>query len=150
MSRKDRCKQGAGEMRKYQGQKVLYFDYPAMMLANPIRWLIYLVLVFAFGFGLVLYGLWWFECYAKRLLLTEDEVVYIKGVFNTSTTEIRLSDIRSVEVDQSFWGRLVGIGSIKIASAGSDGWEIEINGLPQPTKVRRIINEGRHGTTSSD
>jgi len=137
-------------MKKYQGQKVLYFDYPAMLLANPIRWIIYLALVFAFGFGLILYCLWWFEAYAKRLILTEDEAIYVKGVFNTSTTEIRLTDIRSVEVDQSFWGKLVGIGAIKIASAGSDGWEIEINGLPQPNKILRIINERRHGTTTND
>lgn len=137
-------------MKRYQGQKVLYFDYPAMFLSNPIRWVICLVLVFALGFGLVLYAIWWFEVYAKRLILTEEEAIFIKGVLNTSTTEIRLADIRSVEVDQSFWGRLVGIGSIKIASAGSDGWEIEINGLPQPNKVRRIINAGRHGNTSND
>lgn len=137
-------------MRKYQGQKVLYFNYPAMFLSNPIRWVFYLLLVFALGFGLILYALWWFEAFSKRLVLTEEEAIFIKGVLNTSTTEIRLSDIRAVEVDQSFWGKLVGIGAVRIASAGSDGWEIEINGLPQPNKVRRIINSGRHGSNSND
>ena len=137
-------------MRRYQGQKVRYFDYPAMFLADPLRWLIYLVLVFAFGAGLVLFGIWWFRVYGRRLVLTEDEAVFIRGVFNTSTTEIRIADIRSVEVDQTFWEKLMNIGSVKIASAGSDGWEIEIPGLPHPARVRRIINEGRHGTTSND
>ena len=137
-------------MRKYHGQKVLYFDYPAMFQADPIRWLLYLVLVFALGAGLVLYARWWFQVYSRRLVLTEDEAIFIKGVFNTSTTEIRLGDIRSVEVDQSFWGKIMNIGSLKIASAGSDGWEIEINGLPRPGKVRRIINEGRHRQSSDD
>jgi len=137
-------------LRKYQGQKVRYFNYPAMFQADPLRWLVYLLLVFALGAGLVLYGLWWFRVYGKRLVLTDEEAVYIKGVFNTSTTEIRLADIRSVEVDQSFWQKLMNIGTVRIASAGSDGWEIEIEGLPNPAKVRRIINEGRHGANSDD
>jgi len=137
-------------MRKYQGQKVLYFNYPAMFQADPLRWLFYLVLVFALGAGLVLYAMWWFRVYGKRLVLTDDEAVYVKGVFNTSTTEIRLADIRSVEVDQSFWDKIMNIGTVRIASAGSDGWEIEIDGLPSPSNVRRIINEGRHGSSSDD
>lgn len=137
-------------MRRYQGQKVRYFNYPAMFQADPLRWLLYLILIPVLGAGLVLFGRWWFKVYGERLVLTEEEAVFIRGVFNTSLTEIRLSDIRAVEVVQTFWQKLMGIGTVRIASAGSDGWEIDIRGLPNPTKVRRIINEGRHGTNTDD
>lgn len=137
-------------MKRYHGQKVQYFSYPSMFRSQPWRYLFHLLLFPVFLVGLFLFVRWWFASYSDRLVLTNDEVAYIKGVFNTSLTEVRLSDIRAVEVEQSFWGKLVDIGTVRIASAGSDGWEIDIAGLPSPGKVRRIINEGRHATGDSD
>jgi len=126
------------------------FSFPAIFGNEALRWLISFLILGVAGVGLVLFVAWWFRVYARRLVLTLEEAIFIKGVFNTSLTEIRLSDIRAVEVEQSFWDKLMGIGTIRIASAGSDGWEIEIKGLPNPAKVRRIINQGRHGTNSDD
>jgi len=168
-------------MRRYHGQKVLYFSFPSMFRTDPVRWLLYFILILAAGagvlaygrlpepfteapynwgiflaivltagFGLALYTRWWFKNYGSRLVLTQEEATFIKGVFNTSMTEIRIADIRAVEVDQRFFEKLVGIGTIRIASAGSDGWEIDISGMPSPAKVRNIINAGRHGSNSDD
>ncbi len=137
-------------MRRYQGSKVLYFSFPSMFRNDPARWLLYFILIPALGAGLVLMVRWWFKNYGNRLVLTAEEATYIKGVFNTSMTEIRIADIRAVEVHQQFWEKMVGIGTIRIASAGSDGWEIDIQGMPSPGKIRHIINEGRHGASSDD
>lgn len=129
--------------------KVLYFGYPAQFWADPFRWILYLI-TGPFLVGLVLFVRWWYRNYTTRLRLTEDEVVFYRGVFNVKTTEIRIADIRAVEVDQTFWERLTGIGTVRIASAGSDGWEIDVAGMPNPKKIRRIINEGRHEANSND
>ncbi len=126
------------------------FRFPDFFDSAPLKWLPFILVLGPGAAGAALFARWWFDVYGKRLLLTSDEAIFIKGVFNTSMTEIRLSDIRAVEVDQTFWDKLMGIGAIRIASAGSDGWEIEIKGLPNPAKVRRIINEGRHGANSDD
>jgi len=128
----------------------LYSRLPLTFHEDPYRWGSYLVIAASAGFGIALFVRWWFKNYGNRLVLTQEEATYIKGVFNTSMTEIRIADIRAVEVDQRFWEKMVGIGTIRIASAGSDGWEIDIGGMPNPTKVRSIINTGRHGTGSDD
>lgn len=135
-------------MAQANPNKVLYFGYPVMFWASPLRWTLYLI-TGPFIIGLVLYFRWWFRCYSTRLRLTSDEVVFYRGVFNVTTTEVRIADIRAVEVDQTLWGRMTGIGTIRIASAGSDGWEINVDAMPNPKKIRRIINEGRHAASAN-
>ncbi len=132
-----------------QNPKILYFGYPAMFWAEPPRWLLYLI-TGPLLVGLVLFFRWWFKNYTTRLRLTEDEVIFYRGVFSVKTTEIRIADIRAVEIDQSFWERMTGIGTVRIASAGSDGWEIDVKAMPNPKKIRRIINDGRHEANSND
>ncbi len=132
-----------------RSSKVRYFGYPAMFWAEPWRWIFYLITA-PFLIGFVLFFRWWFRSYSERLRLTDDEVIFYRGVFNVKTTEIRIADIRAVEVEQSFWERLTGLGTVRIASAGSDGWEIDVKDMPNPKKIRRIINEGRHEANSTD
>lgn len=85
---------------------------------------------------------WLYALYRRYDLLlevTEDEVHLERGVFSRSATEIRLRDIKSVEVFQTLMQRLLGVGRIRLATAGTEGWEIEAEGLLDPEGIRELI-----------
>lgn len=72
------------------------------------------------------------------LRVYEDRVHFQKGFFGRETKDIFISDIRGVEVRQSFFQRLAGIGEVVIDTAGSDD-EIVAGGLPDPKGIRDLI-----------
>lgn len=122
-----------------------------MFREYPGRFLLYVLLIPVLGFGLYLLIRWWIKNYSTRLSLTETVVIFVQGIFNTRRTEVRMADIRTVHVEQNFKERILNTGSIMISSAGSDGYEIEVHGMPNPTKVRRLIDQFRiSGGGSSD
>ena len=125
------------------GRKVLYHSHPRMFRERPGQFLLYVLLIPALGFGLYLLVRWWIKNYSTRLEITESVVIYIQGIFNTKRTEVRMSDIRTVHIEQSFKERILRTGSIMISSAGSDGYEVEIHGMPNPSKIRRLIDQHR-------
>jgi len=53
--------------------------------------------------------------------------------------EIKYSSIRTVEVWQSWLGRLIGYGDLVIASGGSQGFDIELSGVSDPDSAASII-----------
>ncbi len=121
-----------------------------MFREHPVRFIAYLLMIPLLLYGLYLMIRWWLDNYSTRLVLTDDLVVLTRGIFNTRVTEIRMTDIRSVRIDQRFIEHLLRVGTIQIASAGSDGYEITISGMPNPSKVQLIINERRVAGGGSD
>lgn len=135
-------------MAKKKAEKILYRGHGAMLRQDPIRWLFYFLLCFVLV-GFYFFFRWWWKSFSTRIRLTESRIIKTSGVLNTTETSLNIRDVRALEVDQLWWQKILGIGSVKIASAGSDGWEIEIDGLPSPNRVKHIINAGR-GSGSDD
>lgn len=129
-------------------ERVVYRGHGAMFRQDPLRWLLYFLLCFVLV-GFWFFAAWWWKSFGKRIKLTESRIVMTVGVLNTSQTTINIRDVRAMEVDQLWWQKIFDIGSVKVASAGSDGWEIEIDGLPSPNKFKRIVDSGR-GRGSDD
>jgi uncharacterized membrane protein YdbT with pleckstrin-like domain len=62
-----------------------------------------------------------------------------RGIFSKCYQDYTLRDIRSIDVDQSFFNRLVGIGHITIStSATAEASEI-IRSIPDPQGLRDLI-----------
>ena len=53
-------------------------------------------------------------------------------------------NVRNIQVRQSFLQRMFNVGWIGISSAGQSGVEIEVNGIPDPERVKEIIDEHRN------
>ncbi len=53
-------------------------------------------------------------------------------------TEIELSSIRTVKIDQSLLDRMLDVGTLRIYTAG-DTPELEMKGLPEPAKLREVL-----------
>ena len=116
---------------------VLYEDHPAMFRNNPLGFLLAVLLV-PVGIGIVILVVWHLKSKASRLQVTEDEVLYEKGLLSKERSEIAISSVRTVRVSQSFLNRLFGTGTVELYTAG-DNPEIVAVGMPNPNRVRELV-----------
>ena|SRR5690554_4047160 len=117
---------------------VRYSSNPAMFKNNPLGFIIAVVLIPAFGLGILILLWWYLQTRASKLTVTDTEIIYDKGLLNKEHSEISISRIRAIRVNQSFFDRIFGVGQISIYTAG-DNPEIVAKGMPDPNSVRELI-----------
>ena len=61
-----------------------------------------------------------------------DRVSVEEGFWSKESSEFFIKDIRSIEVHQGVWGRIVGIGDVSISTAASVDAAEEAHGVAQP------------------
>lgn len=116
----------------------LYSEHPVMFKNNPLGFIITLLLIPVFGIGLIILLVWHLQNKASKLTVTENEVLYEKGLLSKNRCEISISGVRTVRIQQSFLNRIFGTGTIELYTAG-DRPEITAKGMPDPNKVRELI-----------
>lgn len=91
--------------------------------------------------ALLIIGGWKIQRFGDSIRITTKRIIDKKGIFSRNTSEIRIRDIRHLEIRQTFWQRLWSIGDLEISTAASDdGIEIDMSNCPDPSKLQRIIN----------
>jgi uncharacterized membrane protein YdbT with pleckstrin-like domain len=75
--------------------------------------------------------------------LTSDRLIERRGLIARHRREMELADVRSIEVDCSFWQRLFGIGNVMIASAASADFMIKLWDVPDPERVAEMLRQAR-------
>ena len=121
-------------------EKVLYDTNPSMFRNRPILFLISLIT----GVGIILILLpWWLLASNTRLTVTNERVTFKTGILAKNIREIFLSDIRSIQIDQTFQQRIFNTGKVEISSSATADAEISISGIPNPYEVKRLIDEYR-------
>lgn len=75
--------------------------------------------------------------------VTSDRLIERRGFLYSHRREMELADIRSVEVDQRFLQRIVGLGDITIASAASADYSIHLNNIRNPEAAADLIRQAR-------
>ncbi len=139
---------------------------PAMLRAHPFRFLILaLVLLGGLGAGiffmffmtpintpvaiggfalaavaLVLLGVWKVHTLSEGLRITTKRTVETKGLLSKSTSEILHADIRNIQVEQTFLDRVWNVGFLSLASSAESQDVVEMRDVPNPAKVRSIID----------
>jgi len=83
---------------------------------------------------------WWIQSLSAALEVTNKRTVARRGLLSRSTSEVVHDNIRNVQIEQSFWQRVWNVGSIGISSSGQDGIEIQMEHVPQPRRVKEIID----------
>jgi uncharacterized membrane protein YdbT with pleckstrin-like domain len=116
-----------------------YSAHPAMFRNNPLGFALAVVLCFVLV-GFVILFVWWLQCQATTLTVTQERTILRKGLLSKSTTEVWHEDVRNVQISQGLLQRLLGVGTVGISSAGQSGVEILAVGIPEPENVRRIID----------
>ncbi len=81
----------------------------------------------------------WFRRASTVLRVYPDRITIERGIFSKCYQDYNPRDIRSIDVDQSFLNRVVGIGDITISTAATaEGTEV-IRSIPDPICLRELI-----------
>ncbi len=75
--------------------------------------------------------------------VTTSRFVQKTGLFSLTTNEIALPNIEGVRVTQTFWGRILGFGHLRIEGTGVDA--IVIPDIADPVGFRRAIETAKEG-----
>jgi len=99
-----------------------------------------------------LIGIWIFIVMMIRRWTTEIGVtthrfVEKTGLFNLKTNEIALQNIEGVRVEQSFWGRLLGYGHLRIEGTGVDA--VVIPDIADPIRFRAALETAKEAMRKS-
>jgi membrane protein YdbS with pleckstrin-like domain len=73
------------------------------------------------------------------LRIYPQRVTVERGIFSKCYQDFNPQDIRSIDVDQSFFQRLVGIGDLTLSTAATVEAAEELKSIPDPKGVRDLI-----------
>lgn len=148
-------------------EEILYDSVPSMVLNRPISYLacIIAIIIGIYSFitwfnqentfyiivgmiagiiGLTIFFSWWLTVINTRLTITEKRLTLREGILSKNIHEVYISDIRSVQVQQTLLERILGTGTVEVSGAATVEAEIRINGIPNAYKVKECIDKHRH------
>ncbi|WP_374515380.1 PH domain-containing protein [Niveibacterium sp.] len=100
-----------------------------------------LLLLPAFGIGLIFWVVAWVRSRSTELAITNKRVIAKFGFIRRRTVEINLARVESIQVDQSIAGRMLNFGSLLIAGAGEA--QAPIPHIADPMQFRRKFMEAQ-------
>lgn len=118
----------------------LHFDESPSMFRTRPGWFLFWCILTPVLLGIIVLLIWHFNLSKTRLTIVGNRVLFKSGVVSTRESEIRIQDVRDVEITRTFGQRMLGTGTLALSTSGESGMEIEISGLSQPERVREIIN----------
>ena len=74
--------------------------------------------------------------------VTNKRVIHKHGIISRVTDEIRLSAIESIQIQQSFCGRLFGYGDVIVAGRGHG--EVVIRWIVDPLEAKKLIENSEY------
>lgn len=77
---------------------------------------------------------------SSSLEVTNKRTVLRHGFLSRSSSEVLHDHVRNIEIDQTFMQRVMRVGKIGVSSSGQDGIEVQIERIPNPRKIRDIID----------
>lgn len=84
---------------------------------------------------------------ASEFAVTNRRVMIKVGLIQRRTLELNLSKVESIEVEQSFWGRILGFGSIEVIGTG--GTRERFDHIGAPLEFRKAVHEAAESMQSS-
>jgi len=104
----------------------------------PVALIVSGALALIFWVGLVI---WWVRFSLGRSLeITNKRTVEHIGLLSRMTTEVLHDHIRNIQIHQTFGQRIMGVGKIGLSSSADTSVEIEMTGVPNPHKARKVID----------
>lgn len=77
----------------------------------------------------------------RRYYVTNLRIIVEEGFLSRSQTEIRARDIKLVQVYQSVMERLFNLGTINLATAGTNGIEVSLVGIENLNVVKTQLDQ---------
>ena len=73
------------------------------------------------------------------LTVRPEEIALERGLIGRQSIEIGVRNIRTIKVNQSVMQRILNVGDIRVASSGTDKYEICAFNMPSPHEIREGI-----------
>ncbi|MEX1197934.1 MAG: PH domain-containing protein [Pseudohongiellaceae bacterium] len=116
-----------------------YSEHPSMFRNHPFGFLLSILLI-PVAVGILILMVWYLRCRSTKLEFVGHDLILETGLLSKNRTELHVRSIRTMNVYQSFFNRLFGVGKISIYTAGDDP-EIEVAGLPDPHDLREMVKK---------
>lgn len=75
----------------------------------------------------------------QKYYLTNHRAITEEGILSKNWEHASYNRITDVKFSQNFTERFFGVGDLMISTAGSDEFELELEGVPDPAKFERFI-----------
>lgn len=98
--------------------------------------------------GLIMFFVDYIKHKSSEFAVTNYRVIIRLGVFNKTSVGMNLSNIESVEVEQSFFGQMLGYGTIQITGTGTA--DNKFNKIHNPAKFRKKLQITASRMTDED
>ena len=121
--------------------EILYKSNPLMLRNNPFGFIACILLIPFFGLGLLILLIWWLIAKCTSLHITNEKIVLRKGILSKQLNEVHHQDVRNIQINQGPIQRLLKTGKIGVSTAGQSEIEISISGIPNPEKVKSLIDQ---------
>jgi uncharacterized membrane protein YdbT with pleckstrin-like domain len=108
-----------------------------------MHWLLWArALAVLVAFGIFVFGVIYFLAECIRILsteiaLTDRRFILKTRLFNRHTSELELTSIETIQLNQSMWGRLFGFGRLSVHGTGEALWKSPM--IATPLAFRRDI-----------
>ena len=103
----------------------------------------WLALIFlgVFIIGIVIFVSMMVRKWTTEIAVTTHRFVMKEGLFRLNTYEVALHNIEGVRVTQSFWGRILGYGTLRIEGTGVD--HVDLPTIGDPIAFRAAIETAK-------
>lgn len=118
-------------------------DDETVRLTAHVHWIIWLrawcalILLGIVIVGVVLFFRDLIFMMTTEVAITNRRLIKKTGWLNWKTSELELTSIEAVNLEQSFWGRLLGYGRLQIHGTGDDVWVSPL--IAEPLRFRREL-----------
>jgi membrane protein YdbS with pleckstrin-like domain len=120
-------------------EKVAWEGRPSML--NYIGMWMLGVITLPIGVGLIIIISILWSYYSRRYVISNKRVALETGIIVKSSNQLRVKDIRSINVSKIGLGALIfGIGSIELSTAATDKAEVVFSGIKNADEVRDLIS----------
>ena len=91
----------------------------------------------------------WLQRAATVLRVFRHRITLRRGILSRCERELFIRDIRSIDIDQSFFQRFINIGDLTISSSATVDSSEQVTGIPHPHQIRDLIIAQRATATGA-
>lgn len=129
-----------------ESERIIWEGY-ASHLRYASGWVIGILLLALYGVGLLVILIIILDRRSRTYKVTTWRVSTRTGIFLTNTSEIRIQDIRVVNVTRHGLSGLFGVGDLEMGSTGADGIEVVFQDISEAEDVKELVNRLRHASS---
>jgi uncharacterized membrane protein YdbT with pleckstrin-like domain len=104
--------------------------------SDTVLWIIRAAL-----FGLAIIVVLWIQLdrIGRKYAVTDRRVSCEYGIINKNSNEVRVQDVRSINLRKTGISGLLGIGTVEFSSAATDDADVTFWNIPEAQKIRDLV-----------